>query len=235
MTLFYGSDVSGNTILLDVEQSRHLSQVLRLKVGDTIKVTDGKGVMYTCEVIDPSAKGASVRVVQRDEDAGRGYYLCVAVAPTKNIDRFEWFLEKATEMGIDRVVPILCEHSERKIVRQDRCEKVVLSAAKQSYKSLFPVVDELTKLENFLKSLSEDIDERFIAHCDPAQEKVELAYVAKSGAKSVVLIGPEGDFSDAEVELAYKYGFKSVWLGRQRLRTETAALYSTALLAIKNT
>lgn len=232
MTLFFAENIDGQMVQLSSEESRHLASVLRLKAGDAVRVTDGKGVMCDAKVVEPNAKAAILKVEKRHENfAKRGYELTIAVAPTKNIDRYEWFLEKATEIGVDRVIPLLCEHSERKIVRLDRAEKVVLSAVKQSFKAFIPRVEELTRFEDFLNSLPSGSD-RFIAHCDDAEEKVELKSVAQNHTSSIVLIGPEGDFSDAEVELAHKHGFKSVGLGRERLRTETAALYAVALFAI---
>lgn len=235
MTLFFAENILGEVVQLDADQSRHLSQVLRLRAGDKVMVTDGLGVMCFCDVVDPNPKAVLVKVTDRHERwKERGYNLCVAVAPTKNIDRYEWFLEKATEIGIDRVVPLLCKHSERKIVRRDRAEKVVLSAVKQSFKAYTPIVEEMTLFETFLKLLPNDVGDRFIAHCDEIEEKVELKDAVSRGGKNVVLIGPEGDFSDEEVALARSFGFKSVSLGRERLRTETAALYATTLFAIEN-
>lgn len=234
MNLFFSKNIGGEVILLDSEQSRHLASVLRCRVGDAVMVTDGSGVMCWGEVLAADVKAAAINVARRENEyEKRPYRLVLGVAPTKNIDRYEWFLEKATEIGIDVVVPILCKHSERKVVRKDRCEKIIVSAVKQSMKAYMPQVSEMVPFEQFLKSLP-DGGGRFIAHCDDADEKVELNDVVDFGGYNVVLIGPEGDFSDEEVTMSKKYGFKSVGLGTARLRTETAALYAVTLFAIKN-
>lgn len=186
-----------------------------------------------------TAKECAVRILSRTDNYGRRpYKLHVVIAPTKNIDRYEWFLEKATEIGIDRITPILCEHSERKVLRRDRGEKIVLSAVKQSLKAYVPHLDELTPFREFIASASADgtpiYKERFVAYCDegtPLADRVRL-FPALSAAGSprefCVLIGPEGDFSPAEIALARKAGFVPVTLGESRLRTETAGVMAAA-------
>lgn len=234
MHQFFVEDLSQSVVALSPEESRHAASVLRVRNGLSVLVTDGRGLMCHAEVVDVSGKSVSLKITERIADYGRrSYELCVAVAPTKNIDRYEWFLEKATEIGIDRITPLLCSHSERKVVKRDRSEKVVLAAVKQSQKAYVPQIDELTPFATFLRDLPADA-QLFIAHCDPDGDKHELKELLLSGGSYVILIGPEGDFSPSEVDLAHKAGFRSVALGLSRLRTETAALYATALAAIQN-
>ena len=175
-----------------------------------------------------------MKVVEQIEGWGaRGYRLTVAVAPTKNTDRYEWFLEKATEVGIDRVIPIVCDHSERRVLRRDRGEKIIISAAKQSLKTLFPALDELTPLSEVLAMPFEG--KKFIAHCEEESERVYLGDLLSAGEDALVLIGPEGDFSPREIEAARAAGFVEVTLGNERLRTETAALATAMIAQVKNT
>lgn len=234
MQLFYTPDISGNLYTFSIEESRHAVQVLRLGSGDTVHLVDGRGGLYRALITDASPKSCSVEVVDCQQDYGkRSYGLWMAVAPTKNIDRFEWFMEKATEIGLDRISAILCDRSERKIVKCERSQKVVLSAVKQSLKAFVPQVDELVKFDDFLSNDFGDY-QKFIAHCDSNFERVEFSHVVDSGSDVLVMIGAEGDFSPSEIERAYAKGFKGVSLGTSRLRTETAALMATAIVAIKN-
>lgn len=234
MHLFYTPDIASDFYTLDSDQSRHAVGVLRLKNGDTIHLTDGRGTLFTAVVESATPKACSVRVTERiTEYKRRLYTLTIAVAPTKNINRYEWFLEKATEIGVDRIVPLLCKHSERKVVKHERSEAVVLSAVKQSLKAYVPQLEQLTPLAQFLGSLAQNPSQRrYIAHCDPNNEKVELASVIGHSSDAVVLIGPEGDFSPQEVEMAHAAGFRSVSLGPSRLRTETAALVAVTMAAV---
>lgn len=243
MHLFYTPDLTEAAhYTLGPEESRHAVGVLRLRAGDPIQLTDGRGLWAEAEVLSgATAKECAVRVLKRTDNYGRRpYKLHVAIAPTKNIDRYEWFLEKATEIGIDRITPILCEHSERKVLRRDRGEKIVLSAVKQSLKAYVPQLDELTPFREFIASASAEgtpiYKERFVAYCDegtPLQDRVAL-FPALSGAAAgspkefCVLIGPEGDFSPAEIALARAAGFVPVTLGESRLRTETAGVMAAA-------
>lgn len=235
MHLFYTPDISGNLHTLEVEESRHAAGVLRLRCGDIVHLTDGRGTLYRSQIIDPSPKACSVEVLEIIENYGlRPYRLHVAVAPTKNIDRYEWFLEKATEMGIDRITPILTSHSERKVVKHDRSLKVVLSAVKQSLKAYVPRLDELTPFKELIQELIGTDCAKYIAYCDRDIERINLASHVEPQGDYVVLIGPEGDFSPEEVSLAMETGFKPVSLGESRLRTETAALFAVAAIMAKN-
>lgn len=243
MHLFYTPDLTPSSLyVLSEEESRHAVGVLRLRAGERVQLTDGAGAWCEAEVMEGStAKACQVRILSRTERYGqRPYRLHVAIAPTKNADRYEWFLEKATEIGIDRITPILCDHSERKVLRRERGEKVVLSAVKQSLKAYVPQLDELTPLREFLAGAADLSGGRYVAYCDegtPLAERVELfgamGEEAQRGRREFcVLIGPEGDFSPEEIALARGCGFRPVTLGESRLRTETAGVMAAAMAAL---
>ena len=234
MQLFYAADFTTPEYMLSEEESRHAVKVLRLMEGDTLHITDGKGNLYRCEVASAHQKHCLVRVVEHFEEFEKlPYRLTMAVAPTKNIDRYEWFLEKATEIGVAEFVPIVGEHSERKVIKHDREEKVITSAVKQSLKAYHPVLAELTPFDKLVKS--EFAGRKFIAHCgDAVKEKKYLASTLKKGEDALILIGPEGDFSPAEVALAVENGFEEITLGTQRFRTETAAVVAVDMVSIVN-
>lgn len=222
MNIFYSDSISQGYCILPEIESKHAVQVLRKKTGDELVFVDGKGGYYEGIIEDAHAKRCVVRILRQTSKFGkRGYYLHLAVAPTKNIDRFEWFLEKATEIGIDRITPIYCAHSERKQVKKDRLERVIHSAMKQSLKAYLPLLDEPISFKNFLK---EDYScTKLIAHCWSDQLSPIRANL-KENDHSLILIGPEGDFSEEEVQQAESKGFLSITLGNSRLRTETAAV-----------
>ena len=208
-------------------------RVLRLGVGDSLHITDGRGTLYRAVVVEAHHKHCTIRIVEEhNEWEKRGYSLTVAVAPTKNIDRIEWFVEKATECGIDRIIPILCDHSERKVVKGERLEKIAASAMKQSLKAYLPKVEPLTPLREILAEPFEGV--KLIAHCEEDMERVFMGDVIHRGESVMVLIGPEGDFSKEEIEAARKAGFQEVTLGDSRLRTETAALAAAMFTAFVN-
>lgn len=223
MHLFYTPNIAGKHYTLIEEESKHAVRVLRLTEGKIIQLVDGKGNFYEGQIIDANPKRCSIEIISKQAGyCKRKSYLHIAVAPTKNIDRLEWFLEKATEIGIDEITPILCEHSERKIIKDDRLEKVIVSAMKQSLKAYLPKLNPITSLDTVLKS--DFRGTKFIAHCYNQDKRTLKNEVAKSFS-NLILIGPEGDFSEAEVESAVKTsGFIPVSLGQSRLRTETAAL-----------
>jgi 16S rRNA (uracil1498-N3)-methyltransferase len=222
MNLFYTPDITADTYTLSEEESKHCVRVLRMQAGDLLHLVDGRGGFYSAEVTDPNPKKCVVTVREKQSGFGkRTHYLHIACAPTKNIERFEWFLEKATEIGIDEITPLLCEHSERDHVKTARLNKVLVSAMKQSVKAYLPRLNEMTKLGAFLDSAA--APQKFIAHCGSGEKK-KLKDVLEPGKDCLILIGPEGDFSPAETGLALKKGFAPVSLGASRLRTETAAL-----------
>lgn len=230
MHFFYQPDLSKEFIHLDEDESKHAIRVLRMTIGEQVEVVDGKGQRVIAEVTNDHPKRCELQIVSRKTDTSpRNYYLHVAVAPTKSIDRIEWFLEKAVEIGIDEVSFVECEHSERTVVKMERMEKVAVSAMKQSQQSRIPVINEVRQYDELISGTSAEI--RLIAHCEdslknPLQNKIE------KGKSILVLIGPEGDFSSEEIKLALAAGFTPVSLGETRLRTETAALYAVINAAI---
>ena len=239
MELFYSKRIAGSLCELDAEESVHCVKVLRHRVGDHINVIDGEGTFYDCTLLDDSAKAAVARIdgVQRCWGA-HPYSLVMAVCPTKNIDRFEWFAEKATEIGVDVIVPVIGEHSERKVVKTDRIRKILLSATKQSLKGAIPAVEEPVPVSDFIRSCKGQDALKLIAYCfdDAAVPRISINEALSASGKSeiIILIGPEGDFSHAEAALALECGFVPVHLGESRLRTETAALCAVGAVYLKN-
>ena len=232
MHLFYTPDISSATYTLDKEESTHCIRVLRLKQGSLLHLTDGKGNLYKAQLLTADTKACVAEIIECIPGFGkRNFYLHIAIAPTKNIDRFEWFLEKATEIGIDEITPIFCEHSERNIVKPERLQKIITSAVKQSLKAYHPVLNEAVKLNQLLKTNFDA--EKFIAHCEE-DEKLNLSTAYKKGSNALILIGPEGDFSKEEVEKAISVGFIPVSLGNSRLRTETAGVVACHTVCLKN-
>ncbi|MDQ1141048.1 MAG: 16S rRNA (uracil(1498)-N(3))-methyltransferase [Pedobacter agri] len=223
MHIFYTPDITQNTYTLNEEESKHCVRVLRLPVGALVNLVDGRGGFYTAEITSDNPKKVSLNILKVEtEFHKRNHYLHIAVAPTKNIDRIEWFLEKATELGIDEITPIITDRSERRIVKEDRLNKVITSAVKQSIKAYHPLLNESIPFNKFLNSSIEG--EKLIAHCIDNQEKKYISELVMPHQKYLVLIGPEGDFTPEEVNLALNKGFKPLTLGDNRLRTETAAL-----------
>ncbi|MCA1759298.1 MAG: 16S rRNA (uracil(1498)-N(3))-methyltransferase, partial [Bacteroidales bacterium] len=220
MQLFYVPNVAKSEIVLDETESKHAIRVLRLNAGDKVQVVDGAGGFYTAEITEPHPKKCKLSILESHKEFGkRQFKLHIAIAPTKNIDRFEWFLEKATEIGIDEITPLLCEHSERKNIKPDRLEKILVSAMKQSVKAYLPKLNPLVPYNNFIKL--NGTSQKFIAHCNVG-EKPHLKNEIEKGGNVIILIGPEGDFSPDEVEQAKTNGFREISLGPSRLRTETA-------------
>jgi len=225
MHIFYTPDISAGaaSYTLSEEESKHCIRVLRLQADDTVTLVDGRGGLYTARITDPHPKKTVLSIVDAQQEYGkRNHYLHIAVAPTKNIERIEWFLEKATEIGIDEVSLTLCQRSERKEAKVERLDKIITSAVKQSLKAYHPV---LNALQPFGKLISRPFDgQKFIAHCVPGADKVSLASQLQLGGQCLILIGPEGDFTEKEIADALQNGFKPITLGDSRLRTETAAL-----------
>ncbi len=224
MIQFFAPDISTNPILPESD-SQHCIRVLRMGAGDTIQVVDGKGCRLTCRIVDPHPKHTLVEIVSSEENAKTwNFGLTVAVAPTKHIDRMEWLVEKLVEIGIDRFVPLLCRHSERKEIKTERLEKIAISAMKQSLKTLMPRIDPMTPIAAFISEFANSDCRKFVAYCDADTPRRVLSKEIKPEADCVLLIGPEGDFTSAEIEAAVNAGFIPVTLGDCRLRTETAAL-----------
>ena len=234
MQLFYAPDVTLPLYTLNEEESKHCVRVLRLREGDTLHLTDGRGSLYLCRIVEAHQHHCTVEVVQTQSEYGRlGYSLTMAVAPTKNIDRYEWFLEKATEVGVSQIIPIECDHSERRTIKHDRAMRVVTSAVKQSIKAYHPTLNDLTSVRDVITMPFDG--QKFIAHCDSTFEKRDyLPSIIKKTENVLILIGPEGDFSPEEINFALENGFQSISLGEQRLRTETAAVAATVMVATIN-
>jgi 16S rRNA (uracil1498-N3)-methyltransferase len=250
--LFYQPDLTSDLISLSEDESKHAIRVLRLSIGDQVEIVDGKGTRAVAEVTSDHAKRCELRVVSRiREESPRKFYLHIAVAPTKNNERLEWFLEKATEIGIDEITLLDCEHSERSTVKSERLEKVAVSAMKQSQQSWLPVINEIISFDKFVKEASADL--KLIAHCDeggknsiaqvfsrqPSTPRLpqhgqrvggQALSLTTTSKNILVLIGPEGDFSNVEIETALGNQFTAVSLGETRLRTETAALYAVTAI-----
>lgn len=233
MHWFYLSDIQGKTFQLPESESKHCSKVLRLDRGDTIFVTNGKGSLYECKIFDDNSKKTTVEIINEFVNyRKRNYKLHLAVAPTKTNDRFEWFLEKATEIGIDEITPIVCFHSERRKINQTRYNKVLEAAMKQSYKAYHPQLNEIVIFDKIIKKYS-DFEHKYIAHCLDG-EKAGFFQSINPNTESIVFIGPEGGFSPEEVSLAILNGFVPVNLGQSRLRTETAAIVACTAVSIIN-
>lgn len=233
MQLFYNPDIkSGDTtFLFDKEESRHIIKVLRKKEGDTIEITNGSGFLFTSEITFGNEKKCEINVIKEQFFEPTPYSLHLAVAPTKLNDRYEWFLEKATEIGISEITPIICEHSERTNFKADRFEKIVQTAMKQSLQFYLPKLNEPVAFNTFIKEQPEG--QLFIAHCEET-EKTLLKNALKPGGKLTILIGPEGDFSTKEITLALQQNYAPVSLGNTRLRTETAAIVAAHSVAFVN-
>ncbi len=234
MQLFYNPDINSTTkqVIFDKTESRHIVRVLRKKESNNIYITNGLGQLFTSEIINANDKKCLVQITEiNDFKKPWNYYLHIAIAPTKLNDRFEWFLEKATEIGIDEITPIICDHSERKIIKMDRMDKIIHSAAKQSLKYHFPKLNEPITYSQFLKSNFEG--QLYIAHCEETEKK-SLKSELSPHLNTTILIGPEGDFSPKEIQQSLEHNFIPVSLGASRLRTETAGLVAVHSVAFVN-
>ncbi len=233
MHLFYVPQSEQQVIVFPEEEARHCVQVLRRRTGDEVHWTDGKGFFYQGELVEAVKKRAVVRVLSRWPDPlRRSFRLHIAIAPTKHFDRLEWFAEKATEIGIERITPLICSRSERKKVRTDRLKRVMIAAMKQSLRGYLPQVDAPMTFSEFMDQHLQDTTQRFIATCQPLPEG-HLQELWRPGRDVCVLIGPEGDFSAEELHLARKKKFVPVQLGQARLRTETAGVMAVATIALR--
>ncbi len=222
MHIFYTPDIHSDVYILSEEESKHCIKVLRLDAGNLLYLVDGKGGLYDAVVEDPHPKRTKLKILGKLENFGkRNHYVHIAIAPTKNIERVEWFLEKATEIGIDEVTPIICDRSERKEIKTERLNKVITSAIKQSIKAYHPVLNEAVRYSDFITKSRNS--QKFIAHCmDGAKSTIKDQLILNSNY--LIVIGPEGDFTHEELEAAITNDFIPVSLGDSRLRTETAAL-----------
>lgn len=233
MHIFYTQQITGNSAILDETDSKHCTRVLRMKTGDTINLTDGKGGFYEGIINSVNPLAVTVEITKNEQNYGIcDYYLHMAIAPTKNIDRFEWFIEKAAEIGVDEITPLLCQRSERKSLRNDRLEKILIAALKQSGKAYLPLLNPLTSLDKFVSR--NVIGNKYIAICSD-EDKIDLIKTQNQISTFTILIGPEGDFSQEEIDLAFNNGFIPVSLGKSRLRTETAGVVACQIISDWNT
>jgi 16S rRNA (uracil1498-N3)-methyltransferase len=233
MQLFYNSEINNSTknFSFSKEESLHLSKVLRKKPGDVIQITNGFGWLFQAEITNNHSKNSTAIIASSRYVEPKPYSIHLAVAPTKMNDRFEWFLEKATEIGVSSITPVICDNSERRIVKTERFEKILIAAMKQSLQYHLPVLNPVFELPDFLSK--HQLHQHFMAHCEPTQ-KQSLKSVYKVGKDATVLIGPEGDFSVKEIEMALNNDYIPISLGSTRLRTETAAVVACHTLVLMN-
>lgn len=240
MQLFYCKDITPNVFCtLDAEESRHAVRVLRLREGNELHVTDGRGNLYRCRIVTADDRACVIEVAEQEFSISNFQFsIHLAVAPTKNPSRMEWLVEKAVEIGVGEITLLDCDHSERSFLKTDRLEKLAISAMKQSLHTVLPEIHPAVKLRDWLHShintLTHSHIQKFIAHCEADKPRTPLATALKPGQDAVVLIGPEGDFSEEEISLALDCGFQPVSLGPSRLRTETAALYAVTAFNLIN-
>jgi 16S rRNA (uracil1498-N3)-methyltransferase len=242
MYFFYTPDISGKFYTLSENESKHCIRVLRLKNGDNVYLIDGKGGFYKAQITESNPKSCMLNITEEKlQFEQRPYYLHIAMAPTKNMDRLEWFMEKAVEIGIDEFTPIICERSERRVVNTERLEKIAIASMKQSVKAYKPIINTQIPFEKFIKTAKQEI--KMIAYCEnfhfdaksssnsdllnlPERKQIDNVY--KRNQPAVCLIGPEGDFTKLEVQDAMNAGYEGITLGKSRLRVETAGLFVCA-------
>jgi len=235
MQLFYHPYISETSkeVLFDKEESRHIIKVLRKKEGDILHLTNGKGSFFKAALVSTNPKQCIANIESFENQTPLNYKLHLVVAPTKLNDRYEWFLEKATEIGVTEITPIICDHSERKVVKLDRFEKKIQNAMKQSLKAYLPILNPAISFKEFIVSQENVISKKLIAHCE-VTEKTSLKSSVKPKETITILIGPEGDFSPSEIDFAKQHLFVPVSLGNSRLRTETAAIVACHSVAFIN-
>ncbi len=234
MQLFFNKTIQETDVdfTFDKQESKHIVRVLRKTEGDLLNITNGLGTLFVCEIMLASDKKCLVKIKEiQQQKKQRNYSIHIAIAPTKLNERFEWFLEKATEIGVDEITPIICDHSERKVIKQERMEKIIHTAAKQSLKYHFPILNPAIKLSEFLKA--NPTGTLLIAHCEET-DKTSLKSLLKASENYTILIGPEGDFSTKEIALALDHKYIPVSLGTSRLRTETAGIVAVHSIAFTN-
>lgn len=235
MQLFYSQELNPKTqqFIFNAEESKHIIKVLRKKQGDVLQMTNGKGLLFNALIQESNPKQCVVKITSLEEKKLlRNYHLHVAISPTKHLSRFEWFLEKATEIGIDEITPLICERSNHKKIKLERCKSIVQGAAKQSLQFYFPIVNKPIDFLSFMEESNTD-EQRFIAHCK-ASEQMSLKNAIQKNKNTTILIGPEGDFSEKEITAALRRNFQAITLGSSRLRTETAGIVSIDTVCFVN-
>lgn len=231
MNIFYQPNISDGTHFLDAEESRHCTKVLRKKSGDLIRITDGKGFFYNARIIDASSAACTFSIEETIAVKPLSFSIHIAIAPTKNADRMEWFVEKSVELGIHKITLLECHHGERSYLKTERLHKIATSAMKQSLKASLPAIEPLIRFEKFIDGLQDT--HRFIAFVD-TDNPIHLKDIVQPNHHYTVLIGPEGDFSEQELNFALAHGFTKVSLGPSRLRTETAGVAACHILNLVN-
>ncbi|OFX61497.1 MAG: 16S rRNA (uracil(1498)-N(3))-methyltransferase [Bacteroidetes bacterium GWA2_30_7] len=234
MQYFYSDNIINNTVILNEEESKHCIKVLRHKLNDIISVIDGLGNLFTCKIIDNNFHNCKLQIINQQVLNNRNFKLHIAISPIKNIDRFEWFIEKSTEIGIDEITPIICNKTEKLKIKNERVSRILLSATKQSLNAKIPKFNEMIKFKDFIELQNQNIDtEKYIAYCKvDISENLKNIYTKNSDA--IIIIGPEGDFIDDEVNFAIENSFKPISLGVNRLRTETAGVIACSTINILN-
>ncbi|HUX96296.1 MAG TPA: 16S rRNA (uracil(1498)-N(3))-methyltransferase [Bacteroidales bacterium] len=223
MQIFYAPGIKGTSYMLNEMESKHCIRVLRMTKGSLIRLIDGKGTFYEGEISDPDPKKCQITILEvKYGFEKRNYKLHIAISPLKNTDRFEWFVEKSVEIGVDEITPIICKLTEKQSIKHERIENIIISAMKQSLKALKPVINEPLSFDDFIKQSVDGL--RMIAHCKSYPERVKISEACKKSDNAIIMVGPEGDFSEDELATAVNYGFTPIHLGTSRLRTETAGI-----------
>lgn len=230
LPVFYISAIAGQQLTLDEDSSKHIIGVLRMQIGEHVLLTDGKGNKATASIIDDNRKRCAVQIVSIEKEEEKFPKITIAISIIKNASRFEWFLEKATEIGVSEIIPLLCERTEKEKFRYDRMKGIVVSAMLQSQQSWLPLLHQPTSFETVVKNAAQE--NKFIAHCLPEHKLFLTSQLINGSSDQLLLIGPEGDFTEKELHLALQNKFKPVSLGNTRLRTETAGIVAAALLRI---
>jgi 16S rRNA (uracil1498-N3)-methyltransferase len=232
MHIFYTPDIESENYILNEDESKHAVRVLRLSENDVVTLIDGKGGFYYAKITDANPKRCRMSVIHKKmNDEKKDFRIHIAISPTKSNERFEWFLEKATEIGIDEITPIISDRSERKTLNTGRMEKILISAIKQSIKARLPALNPVCHFSGFVKENHHCL--KYIAHCQGG-EKLHLKNLLSKGEDTLILIGPEGDFCENEIKLALENNFKPVSLGNSRLRTETAGVVAAHIISLVN-
>ena len=232
LPFFYKEDIQASlaSIVLDEDTSKHIVQVLRMQNGEPLQLTNGRGDLFTCEITDNNRKRCSVKILQTSNLKGQSSKITIAISLIKNSSRFEWFLEKATELGVSEIVPLICERTEKTAFKAERMKSILVSAMLQSQQCWLPVLHEPTKFNALVHSSAQQ--QKFIAHCMDDAKRSLTDLNNESLSSKVILIGPEGEFTPGEIELALQNNFSAVSLGETRLRTETAGIAAAALFRL---
>lgn len=234
MQYFYSNNIIKDLVILNEEESKHCIKVLRHKVNDKIYLIDGLGSLFLCNILDDNFNQCKLQIIKKESVIERSFKLHIAISPIKNVDRFEWFIEKATEIGIDEITPIVCNKTEKLKIKKDRIQRILLSATKQSLNTKIPQFNEMINFKDFINLQKNTPNfEKFIAYCGTDNsENLKTLYTKKSN--SVIIIGPEGDFTEKEVQHSLENGFKTISLSLNRLRTETAGVIACSTINILN-